>query len=208
MRLRYKSRTFLVLITCVCIATGLVSFRGYWLLRKLEVDGSKATWHALLSFNGLDAERSSLRGKPIGVWRTSDSPNSVTWLLTEQHALTAVAGNGKIRDFGGIPCYGAPMVVWTGVTPDGNSSIILVSNVANRDNANYVLFVSLQGKCKVRRMIVIYNHGFETRLDEYQGWPTIEMIEKNASARESFSFPECNLPSAITQPSPWWRITQ
>ncbi len=116
MQLRYKSRTFLVLITVVCLVTGYVALRGYWLLRRLEVDGNKATWHALLSFNGLDPERSGFRGKPIGVWRTSDSHNSVTWLLAKQHVLTAVSGNGRIRDFGGITCYGSPKAVWKGVT--------------------------------------------------------------------------------------------
>ncbi len=139
------------------------------------------------------------------------SGNSVTWLITKHKTLTAIARNGTICDLGGVTCNGEPRAVWTGVIPDGQSGIILLSKMSNRDADYYVMFVTFEGNCRARRLVKIDSPNFEAQLGEFRGWPTIELVSSGGEARETFSFPESGLPQCRTgtrsEPPPW-RVVQ
>ncbi len=206
MRLRFNTRTLLCLVTLACVVAGLFFLRGVWLLDRFERTRSKEAWHALLEFNGSDSQLSHLRGKPLGYWRTNQSRTSVGWLVTRHKGLTAVSAYGKILDWGGIACNGTPRAVWTGVTPNGKSSIILVSNTVNPDGDYYVLFVSLHKNCRVQRMIVLDSANVKVRVNEWKGWPTVELESAVDNIRETFSFPESGFPSSTGETNdtrPW-----
>jgi hypothetical protein len=206
-KLRFSTRTLLLMLTLVAIGIGVWLARGRWLVSSLIDNGNhKPSWHSLLDYNGLDPETSHLRGQPEGVWRVTDSRDSIVWVMTELKTLTAISPDGAVKDLGCVICSGKPTPLWTGTIPDGRSGIILVSKESSTDAENYLMFVDFEGRSRVRQIVEINTETFRADVTEFDGWPVVKLASKDDAITDHVSFPECTLPIVTTRSdvtAPW-----
>ena len=196
-KIRFSMRTLFITLTLFAIGLGVWYTRGRWLVAALIDNGNhKSSWHSILDYNGLDPETNHLRGQPKGVWRVTDSTNSIVWVMTRHNALTAISPDGAVQDLGGIICNGNPEPLWTGKTPDGRSGIVLASQDSSPNADNYLMFVTLDGHSRVRLIVEINTDAFDSNVSEVNGWPTVRLTHKDDAVTAHFSFPESKLPMA------------
>lgn len=199
-KIRFSIRTLLITLTLFAIGLGVWFARGRWLVAALlDNRNHKPSWHSILDYNGLDPETNHLRGQPKGVWRVTDSKNSIVWVMTKHNALTAISPDGAVQDLGGIVCNGNPSPLWTGKTPDGRSGIVLVSKDSSPDAENYLMFVTFDGRSRARLIVKINTGNFDTNVSEQNGWPMVRLTTNDQAIAEHFSFPECELPTVTTK---------
>jgi hypothetical protein len=203
--MRFSVRALLLLLTLIVIVVGLWSARGRWYASSLVSNRTKAAWHTVLRYNSLDPKTAHLRGLPRGVWRTSNSTNAVIWVLTRDLALTAVSTSGTIHDMGGIVCNGMPFALWTGVTPNGRSGIVLASKDSAKGSENWVMFIAYDSSSQVRLLVKIDNDKFRTSVADVNGWPVVKLATEDGTASQEFTFPESKLelPRAAQKKAPW-----
>jgi hypothetical protein len=199
-KMRFSIRTLLVTLTLFAIGLGVWFARGRWLVSTLIDNGNhKPSWHSILRYNGLDPETNYLRGQPKGVWRVTDSKNSIVWVMTKHNSLTAISPDGVVKDLGGIVSPGNPTPLWTGKTPDGRSGIVLVSKDSSPDAENYLMFVTFDGRSRARLIVTINTWQFETNVSEKNGWPIVRLATNDQATAGHFSFPECKSPTLTTE---------
>jgi len=199
-KIRFSIRTLLITLTLFAIGLGVWFSRGRWLVAALVDNGNhKPSWHSILDYNGLDPGTNHLRGQPKGVWRVTDSKNSIVWVMTKHNALTAISPDGKVQDLGGIVCNGNPTPLWTGTTPDGRSGIVLVSKNSSPDAENYLMFVTFDGRSRARLIVEINTGKFDTNVSEQNGWPIVGLTTNDQATAGHFSFPECKSPTLTTK---------
>ncbi len=213
-KIRFSIRTLLITLTLFAIGLfaiglGVWFARGRWLVAALVDNGNhKPSWHSILDYNELDPGTNHLRGQPKGVWRVTDSKNSIVWVMTKHNALTAISPDGKVQDLGGIVCNGKPTPLWMGTTPDCRSGIVLVSKDSSPDAENYLMFVTFDGRSRARLIVKIDTATFDANVSEFNGWPTVKLRRKDHASVGCFSFPECKLPTEPTKidGSEFWKL--
>ncbi len=93
------------------------------------------------------------------------------------------------KTWGGIVCNGKPTCLWSGITPNGQSGIVLATTESSRDVENYLIFVVFASKPTVSLLVTTANDKVDASLSLIEGWPIVKLSSKNGDVSEQFGFP-------------------